>query len=505
MRLPLAVRSVRAGLPAADVVAVFSDGKTFPLPASLARVARSHAERAGFKGEAAQTHDIPLPGRTARTLFAIGAGKALTLDTVRRGVAAAIQYAKAEGLRTVAIVAPAHLTTHPSSLDLGRAFAEGALLANYRFTTYTKESAAREKRLALQRVELHVPSKDREHTNRGMVRGVIDAEATMRARDLVNEPASHLTPQSLVAEAQKIAKASRGTVTLTVWDRAACEKRGMGAFLAVAKGSTAEPAFVHLVFAPTKQTRSVVRPRVVLVGKGITFDAGGLSLKPSHSMETMKLDMAGAASVLGVFSALPRLRFPVEVHGIIAACENMPSGTAVKPGDIVRTVSGKTIEILDTDAEGRLTLADALGIAAKLRPTAIIDLATLTGACVVALGEEVTGFFSNNDVVAERIRAAAERSGEPMWQLPLVRDYQSKIRGSIADLKNVESTRRAPGDAIFAALFLKEFVGNTPWVHLDIAGPSYAERQTNPVNPVGGTGVGVRTILRYLEDVGTRQ
>lgn len=501
MPLPLVVRSARAGLPTADIIAVFSDGKTFPLSASIARVARDHAQRAGFKGEAAQTHDIPLPGRTVRTLFVVGTGTSLTLDTFRRGVAATIQYAKAEGLRTVAIIAPTGSSFSIS--DLGRAFAEGALLANYRFTAYAAETAKREKRLALQRVELYAPRQDQKVIATGMQRGTVDAKATMFVRNLVNEPASRLTPQSLVTEAEKISKASRGAVAFTVWNKAECAKRGMGAFLAVAQGSPAEPAFIHVVYTPTpRHPTPDTPPRIALVGKGITFDSGGLSLKSAESMETMKIDMAGSATVLGIFSALPKLKFPVEVHGFIAACENMPSGTAMKPGDIVRSASGKTIEILNTDAEGRLILADALTEARNIRPKVIVDVATLTGACVVALGEEVTGLFSNNDETAQHLLNAADISGEHFWRLPLVREYRDQLKSTVADVKNITGKRW--GGAITAALFLQEFVGDTPWVHLDIAGPSYAERQTSPVNPVGGTGVGVRTLLRYLESQGNK-
>ncbi|MDP3685423.1 MAG: leucyl aminopeptidase [bacterium] len=517
MSLPLSVRPARGGLPAADVIAVFSDGKAFPLPEGVARTAREHLERAGFKGEAHETHALPLPGRTVQTVFVIGAGKAPTLGVIRRGVAAAVRYAKSEGLRTVAIVASDRkiLNSQPSILnfasELGRAFAEGAVLANYRFTTYSAETAQREKRLALERVELLVPPKERKTVEEGMQRGIIDATATMLARDLVNEPASRMTPQSLVDEAEKIVEASRGAIELTVWDRAQCAKRGMNAFLAVAQGSTAEPAFLHLVYKPgsrqeapasAKATAGRVGSRdtsskVALIGKGITFDSGGLSLKPADGMETMKIDMAGAAAVLGVFSALPKLKLPLEVHGFIAACENMPSGSAVKPGDIVRTASGKTVEILNTDAEGRLTLADTITEALKVRPQVMVDLATLTGACVVALGEEVTGLLSNDDETAQHLLTAAEAAGEYVWRLPLIPEYRANLKSSVADMKNITGKRY--GGAITAALFLKEFVGDTPWAHLDIAGPSYAEKQTHPAIPVGGTGVGVRTILRYLE------
>lgn len=503
MLLPLRVRPLVRDLPAAaEVMAAFTDGRRlFAVPESVSLEVQDHLTRVGFKGEAGETHAVPLAGRPVRVLFAVGTGKKLTSDTIRRGVAAAVQYAKQEGRRLVAVLIPEQAEVAP--VEAGRAFAEGALLGNYRFTAYKPELAKRERERSLARVELVVPRGSLRRSTEGVRRATVDVAGTILARDLVNEPSSRLTPEVLVVHARKIVAASRGAVDLTVWNRKECEARGMGAFLAVARGSAEEPAFLHLTTRPGEreipkaQAKTTAVPRVVLIGKGITFDSGGLSLKSADGMETMKIDMAGAAAVLGVFAVLPKLRLPVEVHGLIAACENMPSGTATKPGDIVRTVSGKTVEILNTDAEGRLTLADALGVARTLKPTAIIDLATLTGACVVSLGEEVAGIFSNDDQLARAVLAAADAAGEPVWRLPLVADYRSQVKSEIADLKNV-STKRW-GGAITAALFLREFVGEIPWAHLDIAGPSYAEKQHNPVIPAGGTGFGVRTLLRYLE------
>lgn len=508
MSLPLSLKPLSRALPSADVIAVFADNKKLPVPVGVSRVAGAHLARAGFKWGASETHTVPLPGSAPRTLFVIGLGDAPTLRTFRRGVAAAIQYAKAEGLQTIAALAPERFTADRTThAGLGRAFAEGALLANYRFTTYRAEQAKRERTLRLTRVELCVPASARAAVQEGIRRGTVEAEGTMFARTLVNEPSSTMNPRALVAQARAIARASQGAITLTVWDRAECAKRGMEAFLAVARGSAEEPAFIHVVYRPKSTKRNAKgksddAPRVVLVGKGITFDSGGLSIKPADGMETMKLDMAGAASVLGVFSVLTRWQPAVEVHGMIAACENMPSGSATKPGDIVRTVSGKTIEIVNTDAEGRLTLADSLGEAIALKPVAVIDLATLTGACVVALGEEIGGLWSNNDELADALLRAAEEAGEPVWRMPLFGEYRSLLRSEMADMKNI--TGRRYGGAITAALFLKEFVGGVPWAHLDIAGPSYAERLTSPINPVGGTGFGVRTVLHYLEHIGAR-
>mgnify|MGYP000207976890 CR=1 FL=1 len=240
------------------------------------------------------------------------------------------------------------------------------------------------------------------------------------------------------------------------------------------------------------------KKRIALVGKAVTFDSGGLSIKTGDGMMTMKMDMAGAASVLGVFQALPSLDLDIEVHGIFLAVENMPSGKADRPGDVVKAMNGTTIEVLNTDAEGRVTLADALSYAMTLEPDAIIDLATLTGACVVALGEEVSGLLSSDQKLSDRLLAAAKEAGEGLWPLPLYEPYQELIKSKVADIKNIGG--RAAG-AITAALFLQHFVGKTPWAHLDIAGPAYAEKETRSDTPFGGTGHGVRTLLRYLQNL----
>jgi leucyl aminopeptidase len=265
----------------------------------------------------------------------------------------------------------------------------------------------------------------------------------------------------------------------------------MGGLLGIARGSAEEPKFIHLTYSGGGKT-------VALIGKGITFDTGGLSIKSAKGMETMKRDMAGAAAILGVFRVLAELKPNVNVVGLIAATENMPGSRAIKPGDIVRAMNGKTIEILNTDAEGRVILADALSYAAeKIKPNAVVDLATLTGACVVALGEEIAGLFSNNVALSTKLKDAAVKSGERVWELPLASEYRDMMKSTVADVANATATRYA--GAITAALFLSEFVPETlPWAHLDIAGPAYAEKRT-AMSAVGGTGFGVRTILTYLE------
>jgi leucyl aminopeptidase len=275
------------------------------------------------------------------------------------------------------------------------------------------------------------------------------------------------------------------------------------AFLAVARGSIQEPYVIHLKYVPKKKPKK----KIVLIGKGITFDSGGLSLKPANSMENMKIDMAGAATVLGLFSILPAIRPDVEVHGVILACENMPSGDAYRPGDIIESMSGKTIEVLNTDAEGRITLADALTYASGMKPDAIVDLATLTGACVVALGDTHAGLFGNSETLNQRIMRAAEESGEGMVEFPLPEEYRQTVQSRVADMRNTSFMRM--GGAITAALFLQEFVGKSPvtkkaidWAHIDIAGPVYAEMPLIPYWQFGATGYGVRMLAKLVEEFG---
>jgi leucyl aminopeptidase len=274
-----------------------------------------------------------------------------------------------------------------------------------------------------------------------------------------------------------------------VLDRTACANLGMGLFLAVAQGSTQEPRFIHLSWRPP-----LARRRVVLVGKGVTFDSGGLSIKTNEGMLDMKTDMAGAAAVLAAVVAAGEEKIPVEVHALAACTENMPSGSAYKLGDVLRSFDGKTVEINNTDAEGRLTLADALTFGLRLKPDAILDFATLTGACIVALGPHTAGVMGNDEPLASTFLAAAEHAGEEMWRLPLPPRLAEQLKSDIADLRN---TGERWGGALTAGLFLKEFVGNVAWIHVDIAGPSSASKDQGHIGK-GGTGFGVLSILNYL-------
>jgi leucyl aminopeptidase len=328
----------------------------------------------------------------------------------------------------------------------------------------------------------------------GARRGAILAECQNLARDLSNQPGNALPPDALAREAQRVAK--QVGLRARVLGVPELRKLGMGGLLAVGAGSANPPRLIVLEYRP-KRARAA-RDTLCVVGKGITFDSGGISIKPSAGMEEMKHDMSGAAAVVGALRACALLSVPHHVVGVIGAAENMPSGTAYRPGDIVTTASGKTIEVLNTDAEGRVVLADALHYArTEFEPRAIIDLATLTGACVVALGRWASGLFGNNEALAERVRRAGEATGERAWPMPLWDGHREAVRSDVADVKNTGAGREAGSST--AAAFLAAFVGDTPWVHLDIAGTGWTTRN-GPGQPKGATGVGVRLLLELLAE-----
>jgi leucyl aminopeptidase len=316
----------------------------------------------------------------------------------------------------------------------------------------------------------------------------------------VNEPAGALTPSRLADIATDVA--DREGLSVRVLDEGAIADERLGGLAGVAAGSAEPPRLVELVYEPPASTGapsagppSAVAPTVVLVGKGITFDSGGLSIKDAEGMMTMKTDMSGAAAVLATMSALPALGAPVRVIGILPITENMPGGTATKPGDVLRIRNGMTVEVLNTDAEGRLVLADGLSLAAEAAPDAIVDVATLTGAQVVALGKKIAGLMGNDEGLVQRVRDAAERAGEDVWPLPLPRQYRSHLDSEVADLKNIGA--RGQAGTLVAGLFLQEFVGDVPWAHLDIAGPARSDADDGYVTK-GGTGFAVRTLLELV-------
>lgn len=463
----------------------------------------AHAESRGFEGGLGDILILPTYGTLkAKFVAFIGAGgrDTITADTYRRLGAITVKKARELKAKNVATTWSALPSSSLSAREAGAAFAEGAHLAAYGFHAYHKRNADRHTKTKLKTLTVYEPSATSVAAiERGFLEAAALAGATCLARDLVNTPSQDMTPAAMADVARELAALSK-RVSVKVLDRARLERMKMHAALAVGRGSEYEPVGVHLIYKPEGKSlkEQGKQKRIVIVGKAVTFDSGGLSLKPADGMTTMKIDMAGAASVLGLFKALPELAPNVEVHGIFLAVENMPSGKAYRPGDVVRAMNGTTIEILNTDAEGRVVLADALSYAATLKPDAIVDLATLTGACVVALGEEIAGLMGTDRKLLDRLKLAAEATGEPLWELPMHPSYEDHVKSKIADVKNVGAKGQA--GAIAGAMFLKHFVpAEIPWAHLDIAGPSYTERETRPDQPPGASGFGVRLLARYLQ------
>ena len=384
----------------------------------------------------------------------------------------------------------AHMTFGPEFYG-GRGFiaalAEGVMLGAYEFDKYKTNNGPESE---IENVLLNSGNiKDRKFEEEIGLAKTLSQSACL-VRDLVNEPPVYMTPSRLAEIAKAIAE--EGNMNCEVFDFEEIKRRGMEGLVAVTSGSDEPPRFIHLTYEPRKKADTAL----AVVGKGITFDSGGLCLKPADSMRTMKMDMAGAAVVLGIMQAVARLKPSVKVHGLIPSCENMTGPGAYKPDDIIRAYNGKTIEVINTDAEGRIVLSDALSYAVHLKVDEIIDLATLTGACMVALGTFTAGVMGNNQKLIDRIKKAADRSGEKMWQLPMDDELRPEIKSDIADIKNAGSRW---GGAITAAMFLESFVGDTNWAHIDIAGPAYNEKESTWY-PKGGTGFGVRTLVSYIID-----
>jgi len=468
---------------AADAVGVgvFADRlEAGDVPAPLDR---AFLDAQGFTGKPGQT--CVVPGEDSGVIVAVGLGEEddATVATYRRAAAAL-----ARAARRQSHVATDLLDGAPERLDraaVAQAIAEGIVLGAYRFTALKSEPEPN--RIA----SLLVVGKGGKRVTAALERGRTIAEAVCLARDLVNQPGGTLTPTAFAERAEQLAAA--GGFSAEVLDRAAIEEEGLGGLLGVNRGSDEEPRFVKLSWEPER-----ARATVALVGKGITFDSGGLSLKTTESMVGMKGDMAGAAAVLAAFTALDTVRPPVRVLGFLPLTDNMPGGDATRVGDVLHIRNGTTVEVLNTDAEGRLVLADALSLAGEAGPDAIVDLATLTGACMVALGTDMAGLMGNHDGFVDAVRAAADAAGEPVWPLPLPDDMRRQLDSEVADMKNVGAGRW--GGALVAGLFLQRFVPDgTPWVHLDIAGPADAAEDGSE-SPKGGTGFGVRTLLRLLSD-----
>ena len=437
------------------------------------------AER-NFEGKVGEA--VSLPADDGSTIVAVGVGPAdkVTAEVLRKAGAALVRAAWRDSRAATTLLAAA-----PADLDptlAAQALVEGALLASYKFTTYkSSPKGCRLETLAV------VGSGD--DAGRGVDRGARVAAAVAFARDLVNEPAGTMTPRRLAEIAAQVAE-DEG-LAFSVLDEVAIVNEGLGGLAGVAQGSDEPARLIELVYEPAGEAQATI----ALVGKGITFDSGGLSIKTAEGMETMKTDKSGAAAVLAAMSAIPTLAPNVKVIAIIPASENMPGGSAIKPGDVLKIRNGKTVEVLNTDAEGRLVLADGLSLAVEAGADVILDLATLTGACVVALGRKIAGLMGNDKAWMDKVQEAAERAGESVWQLPLPDEYRKLIDSEVADVKNIGGGRYA--GALTAGLFLKEFVGDVAWAHLDIAGPARSEDDEGYVTK-GGTGFGVRTILEAV-------
>jgi leucyl aminopeptidase len=420
----------------------------------------------------------------ARTVIVYGLGDHHHVKPAQLRVMAAraARAANGEKAKTLTIVAP------DGDKATIRALAEGAVLGAYRFTKYL--TGDRAPKTALETVTLAVDKVDAA-AREGLRLGEQIGHAVNFTRDLVTEPPNELNAEELANRAATIAKDNG--LKIQVFDKAEIRRRKMHLLLAVNQGSTNEPRFVHMTYAPKGAKKPT--KKIVFVGKGLTFDSGGLCIKPADGMLDMKVDMTGAANVVGLMAAVAALKPNVEVHGIFAATDNMPDGNSYRPGDVWGSMDGKTVEIINTDAEGRLVLADALAYARALEPDLIVDNATLTGACMVALGNTCSGFYANRDDLAHLFDEAVKEAGEQMWRMPLLEDLRDQLKSEIADLKHMGSRY---GGSITAALFLREFVGDYPWIHCDIAGPVTSDK---PVGfyPKGATGHGVLSFLRLIE------
>jgi leucyl aminopeptidase len=458
-------------------------GDLAQLDEKLAGTLKELIEETEFKGSAGSSAVTRVgSGSSIRKIILVGLGKpdTLSLDSLRRAAAAIARSAKQQKSKTLGISLP---VANDNPTDTAQAITEGIILALHQDNRF--KSGPEDKGAKLEQVELLGLG--------GQEAAITKAQAistgVILARELVAAPANAVTPISMAQTAEAIA--SEHGLALEILEREECEKLGMGAFLGVAQASDLPPKFIHLTYKPD----GTPKRKVAIVGKGLTFDSGGLNIKGAGSgIETMKMDMGGAAATLGAAKAIGQIKPDVEVHFVSAVTENMISGHAMHPGDVLTASNGKTIEVNNTDAEGRLTLADALVFAEKLEVDAIIDLATLTGACIIALGNDIGGLWTADETLASQLKTASEAAGEKFWQMPMEEKYFEGLKSPIADMKN---TGPRPGGSITAALFLKQFVKETPWAHLDIAGPVWADKEEG-CNPAGATGYPVRTLVNWV-------
>ncbi|MEO0824129.1 MAG: leucyl aminopeptidase [Cyanobacteria bacterium J06635_15] len=459
-------------------------GTLSELNAKLSGLLQELIDEADFKAKAGSTASIRVGSSTPiRKLGIVGLGAAdsLALDGIRRGAAVAVRLGKKEKCKTLGLSFPLWDGNEEMTVQ---ALVEGSILAMHQDKRFKSESEEKEDGIPEQIELLEATGQDAAIQKAKQI-----CDGVILARELVSAPPNVVTPMMLADTATELANANG--LSLEILEKEDCEKLGMGAFLGVAQASELPPKFVHLTYTPD----GTPRRKLAIIGKGLTFDSGGLNLKPAGSgIEMMKIDMGGAAATFGAAKAIAQIKPDVEVHFISAVTENMISGHAMRPGDILTASNGKTIEVNNTDAEGRLTLADALVFADKLGVDAMIDLATLTGACIVALGDDIAALFSPDDALAEQFYNAAELAGEKLWKMPMEDKYFDGLKSVVADMKN---TGPRAGGSITAALFLKKFVKDTPWMHVDLAGPVWTEKE-NGYNSPGGTGYGVRMLVQWV-------
>jgi leucyl aminopeptidase len=466
-----------------------------PLPPKADKALSDSLDILGVTGAVDEVRRMPgLPELNADVLVLAGVGRKGTDDeyddeALRRAAGSAVR--QLAGVESVLLALPA------STLAQVAAVAEGAVMGAYSYVQYRHVSAASQ-RETVRNVTLHTPLADDAELATVLNRAAVIGRCVNSTRNLVNEPPSDLYPETFATAAKELSR--NLPVKVTVIDEKKLEKDGYGGILGVGKGSSRPPRLVKVEYAPSK-----AKAKLAFVGKGVTFDSGGLSLKPASGMMTMKLDMAGAAAVLNSVLAIAELGLPVKATAWLCLAENMPSGTAQRPSDVITTYGGRTVEVLNTDAEGRLVMADALAAASEEAPDVILDVATLTGAQMVALGSRVSAVMGDDGVRAA-VKEAADRSGEQFWPMPFPEELRSTLDSSVADLKNIGDKF---GGMLTAGIFLQEFVGETdgekiPWAHLDIAGPAFNEGPPYGYTPKEGTGVAVRTLVAYAEDVVSR-
>jgi len=467
-------------------VVLAENEKSFPIR-SLQKIYKD----SGFEGRDGET--LTLLADEPRKVTLVGAGKKdkLTMRGIRAALYAIAKIAKKNRDRSIAVSVPYEVPDLDAD-ESTRVIADFLSQADYKYDAYiTKKDEDRDVRITATLIPLDDLNAKRVKQLEAESKALYDGIRTVR--DLGNAPANVATPEYIADRAVQVAKNTG--VKCTVYEKKEIERMKMGGLLAVNSGSAKEPRFIVMEYAPRK-----AKKHVALVGKGITFDSGGISIKPADRMEEMKFDMCGAAAVIGTIEAAAKLELPVRITGAIPSTENLPGGSAYKPGDIITMMNGKTVEIVNTDAEGRMILGDALHYASQLEPDHLIDYATLTGACVVALANEAAGLFSTDDELARKLIECGERVGERLWRMPVWDEYKELIRSEWADMKNSGGRW---GGAITAAMFLKEFVDCPSWAHLDIAGTAYTEHETAR-EARGATGAGVRVTVAFLESLSQR-